>query len=113
MLILPCNMLRDGEERLMLLSLLGRQCRQLSYVKAMAAAGTQLGEIAGKMGLPGFVVRKLLDTAKAYTQRQLNEMAKLCLETEYLVKSGQMMDVGSLEKVMLQILSMREANRYV
>ena len=106
-------LLRDGEERLMLLSLLGRQCRQLSYVKAMAAAGTQLGEIAGKMGLPGFVVRKLLDTAKAYTQRQLNEMAKLCLETEYLVKSGQMMDVGSLEKVMLQILSMREANRYV
>ena len=106
-------LLRDGEERLMLLSLLGRQCRQLSYVKAMAAAGTQLGEIAGKMGLPGFVARKLLDTAKAYTQRQLNEMAKLCLETEYLVKSGQMMDVGSLEKVMLQILSMREANRYV
>ena len=106
-------LLRDGEERLMLLSLLGRQCRQLSYVKAMAAAGTQLGEIAGKMGLPGFVARKLLDTSKAYTQRQLNEMAKLCLETEYLVKSGQMMDVGSLEKVMLQILSMREANRYV
>ena len=106
-------LLRDGEERLMLLSLLGRQCRQLSYVKAMAAAGSQLGEIAGKMGLPGFVARKLLDTSKAYTQRQLNEMAKLCLETEYLVKSGQMMDVGSLEKVMLQILSMREANRYV
>lgn len=106
-------LLRDGEERLMLLSLLGRQCRQLSYVKAMAAAGMQLGEIAGKMGLPGFVARKLLDTSKAYTQRQLNEMAKLCLETEYLVKSGQMMDVGSLEKVMLQILSMREANRYV
>ena len=105
-------LLRDGEERLMLLSLLGRQCRQLSYAKAMAASGSQAGEIAGKMGVPGFVVRKLLDTARAFTQQQLNEMAKLCLETEYLVKSGQMMDVGSLEKVMLQILSMREANRY-
>lgn len=105
-------LLRDGEERLMLLSLLGRQCRQLSYAKAMAASGSQAGEIAGKMGVPGFVVRKLLDTARAFTQQQLNEMAKLCLETEYLVKSGQMMDGGSLEKVMLQILSMREANRY-
>ena len=105
-------LLRDGEERLMLLSLLGRQCRQLSYAKAMVASGSQAGEIAGKMGVPGFVVRKLLETARAFTQQQLNEMAKLCLETEYLVKSGQMMDAGSLEKVMLQILSMREANRY-
>ena len=105
-------LLRDGEERLMLLSLLGRQCRQLCYVKAMAAGGAQQGEIAGKMGLPGFVVRKLLDTARAYTQEQLNEMARLCLDTEYRVKSGQLMDAGALEKVMLQILSMREANRY-
>ena len=96
----------------MLLSLLGRQCRQMSYAKAMAAAGAQQGEIAGKMGLPGFVVRKTLDTARAYTQAQLAEMARLCLDTEYLVKSGQLMDAGALEKVMLQILSMREANRY-
>ena len=106
-------LLRDGEERLMLLSLLGRQCRQLSYAKAMAAEGAQQGEIAGKMGAPGFVVRKLLDTARAYTQNQLSDMARLCLDTEYQVKSGQLMDAGSLEKVMLQILSMREANRFV
>ena len=105
-------LLRDEEERLMLLSLLGRQCRQLSYAKAMAANGAQQGEIAGKMGLPGFVIRKLLDTARAYTQDQLNDMARLCLETEYLVKSGQLMDAGSLENVMLRILSMREENRY-
>ncbi|MBR3019730.1 MAG: DNA polymerase III subunit delta [Clostridia bacterium] len=105
-------LLRDGEERLMLLSLLGRQCRQLCYAKAMAAGGAQHGEIAGKMGLPGFVVRKLLDTARAYTQEQLNEMARLCLDTEYRVKSGQLMEAGALEKVMLQILSLREANRY-
>ena len=97
----------------MLLSLLGRQCRQLSYAKAMAAEGAQQGEIAGKMGVPGFVVRKLLDTARAYTQNQLSDMARLCLDTEYQVKSGQLMDAGSLEKVMLQILSMREANRFV
>ena len=42
----------------------------------------------------------------------MNAMAKLCLDSEYLVKSGQLADAGTLEKVMLQILSMREANRY-
>ena len=101
-------LLRDGEERLMLLSLLGRQCRQLRYAKAMAAKGTQAGEIAGKIGVPPFAVKKTLDLARHYTMVQLGTMAKLCLETEYQVKSGQLMDVGALERVMLEILSMRE-----
>ena len=105
-------LLRDGEERLMVLSLLGRQCRQLSYAKALASSGASQAEIAGKLSIPSFAVRKILDTARAYTQSQLNAMAKLCLDSEYLVKSGQLADAGTLEKVMLQILSMREANRY-
>ena len=105
-------LLRDGEERLLLLSLLGRQCRQLRYAKAMAAAGSQMGEIASRLGIPPFVAKKLLDTARGYTMKQLGEMTRLCLDSEYLVKSGQMNENGALEKVMLQILSMREANRY-
>ncbi len=107
------GLLRDGEERLMLLSLLGRQCRQLRYAKALAAAGSQPGEIAGKLGVPPFVARKTLDMARSYTLEQLGKMARLCLDSEYLVKSGQLSDAGTLEKVMLEILSMREANRYV
>ena len=106
------GLLRDGEQRLMLLSLLGRQCRQMCYVKAMAADGAQEYEIAGKIGLNSYVVQKLLGAARAYTLPQLKDIADLCLRTEYLVKSGQMNEAGSLEKVMLQILSMREANRY-
>ena len=44
----------------------------------------------------------LLDAA------QLAEMAKMCLDTEYQVKSGRLMDAGALERVMLTILSLRE-----
>jgi len=95
---------------LMLLSLLGRQCRQLRYAKAMASQGAQQGEIAGKIGVPPFAVKKTLDLARQYTMKQLADMARLCLETEYQVKSGQLMDVGSLERVMLEILSMREGH---
>ena len=106
------GLLRDGEERLMLLSLLGRQCRQMRYARLLAAAGDQPGTIASKLGVPPFVVGKTLNNARAYTLNQLGEMSKLCLDSEYLVKSGQLNDAGALEKVMLQILSMREANRY-
>ncbi len=101
-------LLRDGEERLMLLSLLGRQCRQLRYVKAMAAQGAQPADMAARLGMPPFVVKKNLNLARQYTMKQLSDMARLCLETEYQAKSGQIMDAGSLERVMLEILSMRE-----
>ena len=101
-------LLRDGEERLMLLSMLGRQCRQLRYAKALAAMGAQQGDIASRLGIPPFAVRKTLDTARPYSQDELSEMARLCLDCEYQVKSGQMMDAGSLESVMLRILAIRE-----
>jgi len=100
-------LLRDGEERLMLLSLLGRQCRQMRAVRALAEGGMQPAQIAAQMGMPPFAARRCLDTAKGYTLAQLGDMARLCLDTEYKVKSGQMMEQGALEKVMLEILSAR------
>lgn len=104
-------LLQDGEDRLMILSLLGRQCRQMRYAKAMEAAGYSMADIAGKIGVPPFAVRKTLDTARAYTMQQLADMAGMCLDTEYQVKSGQIMENGSLEKSMLEILAIREGNR--
>ena len=101
-------LLRDGEERLAILSLLGRQCRQLRYAKALAATGAHQDAIGQKLGIPPFAVRKTLQTARAYSLGQLGEMAKWCLESEYQVKSGQLMDAGALESVMLRILSMWE-----
>ena len=103
-------LLRDGEDRLMLLSQLGRQCRLLRSVKAMAAAGMQQGQIAAKTGIPSFAVRRNLDTARAYTLQQLGDMAQWCLDTEYRVKSGQMAEAGSLETVMLRILAIGKGN---
>lgn len=101
-------LLRDGEDRMTLLALLGRQCRQLRYAKALAAQGAQPGEIASKLGVPPFAARKTMSMSGQYTAAQLAEMAKMCLDTEYQVKSGRLMDAGALERVMLTILSLRE-----
>ena len=100
-------LLRDGEERLNMLALLGRQCRQLKYMKALAAEGVSQGTIASMLGMPPFAVRKNAETARRYSAAQLNAMCRLCLDTEYQVKSGQIMEYGSLEKVMLEMLTIR------
>ena len=68
----------------MLLSLLGRQCRQLRYAKALAAEGRQPGEIAGKTGIPPFAVRKTLDMVRAYTLEQLGQMVLRCTANQSL-----------------------------
>ena len=104
-------LLRDGEERLGLLPMLGRQCRQLKYTKAMAAGGASPDEIASRLGIPPFAARKNMQTARNYSLEQLNAMGMWCLETEYEVKSGRMMDAGSLETVMLRILALRKETR--
>ena len=102
------SLLRDGEERLSLLPMLGRQCRQMKYARALAAQGAQTEEIGRALGVPGFIARRILSTARNYSLDQLNGMCALCLDTEYQVKSGRMMEAGSLEKVMLEILALRK-----
>lgn len=101
-------LLRDGEDRLGLLPMLGRQCRQLKYAKALAEEGVSADGVAAQLGVPPFVARKTLAMARGFSAAQLSEICRLCLDTEYQVKSGQLMDAGSLEKVMLTILAMRE-----
>ncbi len=100
------GLLREGEERMMLLSILGRQCRQLHYAAAMAAAGKNPAQIGTEIGIPSFAVSKTLNLAKRYSAAQLKKMARLCTETEYQVKSGQLMENGALEMVMLQIMGL-------
>lgn len=99
-------LLREGEERMMLLSVLGRQCRQLYYAAAMAAAGKNPAQIGAEIGIPTFAVSKTLNLSKRYSPAQLKKMARLCTETEYQVKSGQLMEQGALEMVMLHIMGL-------
>ncbi len=100
------GLLREGNDRLMMLSLLGRQCRQLYYIAVMTEAGKKQNEMAAELGLNSYILPKLFPLARRYSSGQLKKAARLCTETEYLVKSGQMMDAGALEKVMLEIMSL-------
>lgn len=105
---LMAEMLREGERRLAILPKLGELCRQLKYIKAMTAGGVSSGEIAKRLGIHPFVAQKNTRLARKYSLAQLNDMARWCLEAEYQVKSGKIAEEGSLEKVMLEILSVGE-----
>jgi DNA polymerase-3 subunit delta len=105
------SILRDGEDRLYLLALLNRQCRQLLSAARLAQKRQPPAVIAQQTGIPAFAVQRTLAQARLYSMEQLKEMTSACLETEYRVKSGQLMDEGALEKLMLTILSYREGKK--
>ena len=102
------GLLYDGEERLHLLALLGYQCRQLLKIALLADRGERDADIASALGIPVFVVSQSRRLAGRFTRTQIARMPAMCEETEFAVKSGAVPDEGSLEKVMLEILSMGE-----
>lgn len=100
-------LIKDGEEGLYLLALLQGECRRMLSVKLLRAGGMSPDMIAGKIGVPPFAVRQLVQMSSQYTEEQLKCMTDVCMDTEYLVKSGRLAADGALEKTMLQILRIR------
>lgn len=96
---------RDGEEPLMLLSLLQNECRRMLAVKLLRSLPPDA--IAAQIGAPPFAVRQMYGQVTRYTEAQLRAMADACMDTEYGVKSGALPAEGALEKAMLQVLRIR------
>ena len=105
------EMLRSGEQRLMLLALLQRHYRQLLFTRIMMDEGQYQGAIAGELGLPNFVARRLMNSAANYTSNQLKTAYLKCIEQEFLVKSGQIQEDGSLEQLVYVLIDISRKDR--
>lgn len=99
------DMLREGEQRLMLLSLLQRQYRQLLFIRLLSAGRGSNDLLAKQLALSPFVVRKLQPLAQSYTVAELYRALSLLTDTEYQVKSGQIPEEGSLEQAVYRLLA--------
>lgn len=96
------NLLKSGEQRLALLALLVRQYRQLLFAALMPGNAN----MAQVLGVPPFVVKKLMTAVRRFRWEELKQAYDLCVDTEYMVKSGQIAEEGSLEKVIYELLNM-------
>lgn len=105
------EMMRSGEQRLMLLALLQRHYRQLLFTRIMMDEGQYQGAIAGELGLPNFVARRLMNSAASYTSNQLKTAYLKCIEQEFLVKSGQIQEDGSLEQLVYALIDISRKGR--
>lgn len=108
---LMVDMLREGEQRLMLLSLLQRQYRQLLFIKILTTQRVSPDLMAKQLSLAPFIVRKLQPLAASYSTQELVWAMNLLTDTEFMVKSGQMPEDGSLEQAVYRLLARRKKEK--
>ena len=101
------NQLLNGTDRLYMLSMLLRQFRLMQHIRIMQYEKCSRDTIRSNLGVPPFAVDQYTRQAGLYTNGQIKQAVRLCLDTEYAVKSGRLNQEGSLETVMLKLIALR------
>jgi len=86
--ILQELMAHQGEPAARLLAMIGQQFRLLLMVKDLMAVGTQLSEIANRMRMPAWLVRRLASQSRFFSQPELEAALEKTLDADVAVKGG-------------------------
>ncbi|MFN2165027.1 MAG: DNA polymerase III subunit delta [Anaerolineae bacterium] len=91
------QMLDDLEHPLYLLTMLARQVRILIQVSDLREQRLSENEMASRLKLHPFVVKKGLAQARNFTLAQLEAAHQRVVETDWAIKTGEMEDVLALD----------------
>ena len=103
------NQLLNGADRISILAMLLRQYRLLQHIKIMQYEKRGGDFIRSALGVPSFAVEQYLRQASGYTGGQIKKAVSICFDAEYAVKSGRIQQEGSVESVVIKLLSLRES----
>ena len=101
------DMLTTGSDRLGILAMLLRQFRLMQHIKIMQFEKLAPSDIKQRLGIAPFAAERCMRQAAGYTGGQVKKAVQICLNTEYLVKSGGYNQEGALEKAMLEIFALK------
>ena len=88
-----------------ILYLLARQFNQLFQMKSLAAEGLPNQEIARKVGVPPFVLRKAGNVLRRYSEQELLQAVEDFVQAETDVKTGMLNDRMSVELMIMKYSS--------
>ncbi|MBR1708735.1 MAG: DNA polymerase III subunit delta [Clostridia bacterium] len=97
------QLLQSGEGRIGILALITRQMRQMFYAAVMKQERKPSQEIAKALGVPSFIVGKILTRAGRYTTEKLGELLTMCVKADYDIKSGKVREESSYEQLLLSL----------
>jgi len=95
------QLLDAGEHPLALLGMIVRQFRIIIQVKELSERGLSQQDIAARLRLHHFVVKKAMRQAINFSMEQLEAIYRKLLETDMAIKMGQMDEVLALDMLVV------------
>lgn len=96
------DLLTLKEPPMRILFLLAKQFRQLFLAKQFVQEGLAQAEMASRLGVPAFVVRKILACARSYSLDELQQAVADFVDAEEAVKTGRLQDTLSVELLIVK-----------
>jgi len=97
------RLLDEGEPPLRLMAMLARQVRILIQVSELQASRMTQDQIAKRLKLHPYVVKKGLAQAHNFDMRQLEKAHALLVETDWMIKTGEMEGVLALDMLVVSL----------
>ena len=86
-----------------ILFMVGKLIRQLLQVKQLQKTGMGPDAIASQLRVRPFVGKKLMGQGRRFTEQQLSDYSKMCMEMEHAVKRGDLADKLGAELAFVKI----------
>jgi len=103
------QLLDAGEHPLALLGMIVRQFRIMIQVKELSGQGLSQQDMATRLKLHPFVVKKTTRQAMNFSMEQLETIYQKLLETDLSIKTGKMNDVLALDMLVVGLSRKRES----
>jgi DNA polymerase-3 subunit delta len=97
------RLLDEGEPPLRLMAMLARQVRILIQVSELQASRMTQEQIAKRLKLHPYVVKKGLAQERNFSMGQLEKAHALLLETDWMIKTGEMEGVLALDMLVVSL----------
>lgn len=82
------ELLSTSDQHMLIISNIANNFKRLYEIKILVQNGENINSISGKFKLPTFVCEKLINQCNKFTVKQLQELMKICLDTENKLKTS-------------------------
>jgi len=97
------EMLLENEPIQVIMYMVVRQFRLLYMAKLLDEKGYSQGDIGKKLGIHGFIAKKVLSQSRNFSTNELKETLDKCLETDKAIKTGLMDSKLAVETLIVAI----------
>lgn len=96
------DMLSAKEPPMRILTMIVRQFRQMKVVKELAGFGNNASTIAGKVGMPDFAVRRTMQLAGNFSDKEITNLLNDAADFEEKFKTGRLDEKLAVELIIMK-----------